>query len=207
MRCDKAKRRTSDDLDGRLSGKSRIRLEAHMRECGSCRAYRAALERIQSQAVRMRDSGPGPEYFAASLVRLRAKLTAEAAPSARFGRQPEVFVPRARWAWAGAASLLLAAAALFFIFSRTRSPQELYSLALDEPLASFEHRIADSPEWAGDFDKAVRASLRESTRARHADVEPFLSDHTLLVESLTDEEARAVDAALQTEISRNQGRI
>lgn len=207
MRCERMKRRISEDLDGRLSGKGRVRLEAHLKHCGFCRAYRTGLEKIQAQANRPAGGGPGPEYFAASLVRLRSRLAAEAAPAARNERRAPAFAPHGRWAWAGAASLLLAAVAVFFSVSRTRTPLEFYSLAFDEPLASFEHRIADNPEVASDFDKAVRTSLQKSARSRHAEVEPFLADHVLQVESLTDDEVLEFDSALQSELSRTQGRI
>ncbi len=204
MRCEKSKRRISDDLDGRLSGKDKVRLDAHLKSCAGCRGYRTGLEKIQEEALRTADQGPGPAYFAAALVRLRLKLAAEAPPA---GSRAPVFAPRLRWAWAGAGSLLLAAVVVFFSVSRTRLPQELYAWSFDEPLASFEHQIADNPELASDFDKAVRMSLRDSVQARHADVEPLLADHSLLVESLTEDEIAALDTALQSEISRAHGRI
>ncbi|MGD0782195.1 MAG: zf-HC2 domain-containing protein [Candidatus Aminicenantales bacterium] len=207
MRCEKSKRWISEDLDGRLSGKDKARLDAHVEDCPGCRAYRTALERIQGAALRTVDQGPGPAYFAAALVRLRSELSAEAASASPAGRRAPAFVPRVRWAWAGAGSLLLAATVVFFSVSRTRLPQDLYALAFDEPLASFEHQIADSPELASDFDRAVRMSLRDSVQARPADVEPLLTDHNLLVESLTEDEIAPFDTALQSEITRTHGRI
>jgi hypothetical protein len=155
----------------------------------------------------MAAEGPGPEYFAASLGRLRSALVAEAAAAPPVRKQTRHFAPQGRWAWAGAGSLLLAAGVVFFAVSRTRSPLEFFSLTFDEPLASFEHRIADSPDVASDFDKAVRTSLWQSARSRHADVAPFLADHVLPLESLTDDEVLDLDTALQSEISRAQGRI
>jgi hypothetical protein len=205
MRCERSKRLISDDLDGRLPAKERSRLETHRERCPGCRAYRAGLEKIQARAGRPAAEGPGPEYFAASLGRLRTALAAEAA--FRGGRRAPHFAPQGRWAWAGAGSLLLAATAVFFAVSRTRTPQEIFSLAFDEPLASFEHRIADSPDVASDFDKAVRTSLRQSAVSRHTDVEPLLNDHALQVEDLTDDEALDLDTALRSELSRTQGRI
>jgi len=207
MRCEKAKRWISDALDGRLSEKKRFRLGAHLEECPICRSYKTGLERVQEEAILARDKGPGPEYFAASLIRLRVRLKAEDAATLPIERPAPAFSPRGRWVWASAASVIFAAAGIFFISSRTRPPQELYSLAFDEPLASFEHQIADSPEVASDFEKAVRKSLRETAGIRHADVDPLLADHTMLVESLTEEEIQAFDAAIQKEISRTQGRI
>jgi len=207
MRCEKVKRWISEALDGRLSEKKRFRLDAHLEDCPICRSYKTGLERVQKEAGLARDKGPGPEYFAASLIRLRSRLKAEDAAALPIERHAPAFSPRGRWAWAGAASLLFAAAGIFFISSRTRLPQELYSPAMDEPLASFEHQISDNPDVASEFDQAVRKSLRETAGIRHADVEPLLADHTMLVESLTDEEIQAFDTALQKEISRTQGRI
>jgi len=207
MRCEKTKRRISECLDGRLSGKDRIRLESHLGVCPDCRAYKAGLETIQAKASSLAAAGPGPEYFAASLGRLRAALTSESAAASHARRQSPHFAPRGRWAWAGAGSLFLAAVTVFFAVSRSRTPLEMFSLAFDEPLASFEHRISDSPDVAADFDLAVRSSLRQSARSGHADVEPFLSDHVLQVESLTDDEVLDLDSAIQSELSRAQGRI
>ena len=210
MRCEKTKRLISEDLDGRLPERKRSRLEAHLGICPDCRVYRAGLETIQGRSRRTAAEGPGPEYFAASLGRLRAALAAEAAGAAtspRSGRRAPHFVPQGRWAWAGAGSLLLAAGVVFFAVSRTRSPQELFSMAFDEPLASFEHRIADSPDVASDFDKAVRTSLGESVRVRHMGVEPLLADHALMVENLSDEEVLDLQAHLQSELSSPHGRM
>ena len=186
MRCEKSKRLISEDLDGRLPERKRSRLEAHLGVCPDCRAYRAGLETIQIRSRRMAAEGPGPEYFAASLGRLRSALVAEAAAAPPVRKQTRHFAPQGRWAWAGAGSLLLAAGVLFFAVSRTRSPLEFFSLA---------------------FDKAVRTSLWQSARSRHADVAPFLADHVLPLESLTDDEVLDLDTALQSEISRAQGRI
>jgi anti-sigma factor RsiW len=205
MRCEKSKRLISDELDCRLSAGRRGRLEAHLEVCPDCRAYRAGLAKIQARAGRPAAEGPGPEYFAASLGRLRAALAAEAATAGGY-RKPH-FAPQGRWAWAGAGSLLLAAVAVFFAVSRTRTPQELFSLAFDEPLASFEHRIADNPDVASDFANAVQTSLKQSAVSKHADVLPLLNDHALQVESLTDDEVLDLDTALRSELSRTQGRI
>jgi hypothetical protein len=207
MRCEKAKHWISEALDGRLPEKDRMSLDAHLRACAGCRAYEAGLEKIQREAVRTMDKAPGPDYFAASLARLRSKLAAEAAAAPRNEHRAPAWAASGRWAWAGAGSLLIAVLAVFFAVSRPRPPQEFYPVAFDEPLASFEHQIADNPEVAADFEKAVRTSLRETAPAKHSDVEPLLADHTMLVEGLTDDEVLAFDTAVRSEISHAQGRI
>jgi hypothetical protein len=205
MRCEKSKRLISEDLDGRLSEGPAGRLRAHLDGCLDCRGYRAGLEKIQAAAVRSAAAGPGPEYFAASMNRLRTALAAEEAPQA--GTPAPFPGARRRLAWAGSASLAMAGAIVFFAFFRDRTPLEIYSLAYDEPLASFEHRLADSPDVAAEFDKSVRAAIQASDRTRAGDAAPLLIDHALEFESLSDEEAVELDSALQAELSRTQGKI
>lgn len=205
MRCKKSKRLISEDLDGRLSEGRRVRLQVHLDGCLDCRGYRARLEKIQAAAVLSASAGPGPDYFAASLNRLRTALAAEEAP--RAGARDPFPAARHRLAWAGSASLALACVAVFFAFFRGRTPLEMVSLAYDEPLASFEHRLAESPEVAAEFDKSVRSAIQAADHTRAGEAAPLLADHALQFEGLTDEEALEFDTALQAELSRTQGKI
>jgi anti-sigma factor RsiW len=206
MRCEKMKRRISDALDGRLSERERLSLDEHLKICPGCSAYIGGLEKIQ-KAAEAAVPGPGPEFFDASLARLKSRLKAETVPIVPTGRSNPLSLPRGRWAWAGAVSFFAVALVIFFMVPRIRTAGEAYPLAFDEPLGSFDGQIADNLEVAAEFEKVVRTSLRETAGSRHADIEPLLADHTMLVESLTDDELQALDAALKKEISVKQGRI
>ena len=48
MRCERARKLLSDQLDGALPASARARLEAHIGACQACRAYGEALVRLQA---------------------------------------------------------------------------------------------------------------------------------------------------------------
>ena len=79
MRCQTARRRISDELDGSLRPGRRPGLEAHLRCCPACRAYREDLARIQAAAQRADE----PDAFWAGFeARLGARTAAaEAGPA------------------------------------------------------------------------------------------------------------------------------
>jgi hypothetical protein len=202
MRCKKAERWISERLDGSLPAEKSEPLLAHLAGCPSCRAYQANLESIQAAASRSSAPGPGPEYFARSVAGLRARLRAENAAAPVIDHHAPAFFPRGRWAWTGAASLLIVAAGLFVVLSRTPTVAEIDALEYTEPLAAIDHQFADNPDMEADLDSAIRISLAGPADSGRSEIEHLVSDHALLVDSLTDEEVRALDEAIRLEISR-----
>ena len=68
MKCRAAQRRLSDELDGALDPGRRSRLEAHLRVCPACRAYRGVLARLQPEAPP--GAGRSAEYWSGFEKRL-----------------------------------------------------------------------------------------------------------------------------------------
>ncbi len=194
MRCGAARKRISDELDGALGPRKRLRLEAHLLTCPACRAYRSGLGRIQAGAG-LSDAHP-PGAWAAFETTLGAKLDA-----ARAGREPVgvPFAARRRWAWGAAAAMILAGAAVWFALLRPGAAVTESWFAYDDVLDPLVEAAEANPEMAVLVDQEVRASLDEMTPAPDMDAAVLPAADPLFWEGLSEEDLRAIVAELEAE--------
>jgi hypothetical protein len=193
MRCRAARRRLSDEIDGALAPRGRGRLEAHLRICPGCRAYRDGLARLQAE---VRPEAERPEaYWAGFEKRLEARLDREEA-----GRRAVAspFAARRRAAWA-AAGLVLAAAAAAAWFGLLRPRPALIA---DWPqdgnfLAPLLLEAEADPELARAVEGEIRASIAELVPAADADAAALAAADPLFWEGLSEAELGAIVAALE----------
>jgi len=184
MRCQTARKRVSDELDGALPSGRGVRLEAHLRTCRACRVYREDLERIQA-GTGLAEAPAG--FWTAFERELEARLSAEEA-----GRK-RVEVPFAagrRWAWAAGAALVLAGVSLWLALPRPGPAMiEEAWVAADDILDPIVRAVESDPELAGRIDRELQASIEEMSPV----ADP------LFWESLSDDELRAVVTAMEKE--------
>jgi hypothetical protein len=191
MRCETARRRISDALGGSLRPGRGPGLEAHLRSCPACRAYREDLTRIQEAPRR-------PDLPAASWADFEARLEARLA-SAEAGRERvgPPFASRRRWAWAGAAALILAGVSLWYARPRPSLLQEGAWFTYDDVLDPVVRAAESSPELAGRIDREIRDSLE--ALLPDGEAAPLPAADPLFWQSLNEDELRAVVAALEKE--------
>jgi predicted anti-sigma-YlaC factor YlaD len=195
MRCRKAEKLLSDDLDGALGRVGKARLETHIRSCPDCRAYRDGLVRLR-EAV-----GPpeerSAEYWVGFERRLEARLDREPA-----GRSPAAAPsPRRRvLAWTAAGStVLLVLAAVWYAFLRTEAVGPAVWTPSGDPLASLYLEIEADPELALAVDIEIRASIDEIAPALDAEALVFRAADPLFWDGLSEEELGAIAAGLEEE--------
>lgn len=195
MRCRKAERLLSDDLDGAIGSGRMARLEAHLRSCPACRAYRDGLARI-GEAVGP-SAGRPSEYWAGFESRLEARLDREMAGRGAVGAP---FTGRRRLAWSAlGASALAVLAAVWFALLRPEPAALAAWLPADDPLARLYLDIEADPELAGAVDREIRASIAELAPAIDADAAALRAADPLFWEGLSEEELGAIAAGLERE--------
>lgn len=193
MRCQTARKRISDELDGALPSGRGVRLEAHLRNCRACRVYREDLERIQA--------GTGlPEAPAGFWVAFERELEARLAGEEAGRNRVEVpFAAGRRWAWAAAAALVLAGISLWFALARSGPAITEAWVATDDILDPIVRAAESDPELAGRIDRELQASIEAMSPVEEAEAAGLTAADPLLWESLSDDELRAVVAALEKE--------
>jgi len=194
MRCRTARKRVSDDLDGRLDARRRDRLTAHLEACPACRSYRNDLEKIQGATRRPREPMEGfwPDFERRLDTRLdpiRPGREAIAVP----------FPARRRWAWAAAAAAVLAGISLWLALPRPAPSLTEAWLPTDDVLDSLVRAAEADPELAGRIDREVQASLDEMLSAPGFGEAALPAAEPLFWESLSDEDLKAVVDALENE--------
>ncbi len=167
MRCERARRWTSDALDGRLSGRRGERLRRHLETCAACRAYRADLAVIQA---RTRDrSAPvlAPEDWNRFERNLEREL--ETGPPAVRRRALPLGL-RLRWIWAGAAVAAVAGAAVFYLAGRGSASLDPVFLSYEGSLSQIYRELRDDPALADAFNHSILTSIGESLQTDEADL-------------------------------------
>jgi thiol-disulfide isomerase/thioredoxin len=191
----------SDRIDGKLSEKKRIVLDAHLTGCASCRAYEEHLEKIQDEARSLAAKAVAPEYWQASVVRLQAKLkaVADGGQKSRYHQSP-AFFPPARWAWIGAASLLVVALGLYVVFFRAGTPQEVYPYSYEETVNSIYREIGNNTDLEKEFNSALQASINEHAGEVAGEVNHLVYGNSFFLESLSEEEIKLLDSEIKKEL-------
>jgi len=195
MRCETARKRLSDELDGALAPDKKARLETHLRACPACRGYRAELVLLQGEA------GPSaersPEYWAGFERRLSSKLG-----SVEPWRRPadaSVF-PRRKLAWAAAGSLALAAVGMYFmLIGPGRGTMETAWLAYEDPLAPILQEAEADPEFGNLVNGEILVSIGDLVPGPEAGAFMRLADDPLFWEGLSDAELEMIAADLNKE--------
>ncbi|OGD17985.1 MAG: hypothetical protein A2V76_08125 [Candidatus Aminicenantes bacterium RBG_16_63_14] len=194
MRCGTAKKRLSDDLDGALAPERKDRLEAHLRSCPACRAYRDDLVLLQAGALYPADRSP--ECWAAFEKRLESKLAGEEPGRGAVGIP---FSGRRRWAWAAAGGMALAAAGLWFALLRPGTAVTAAWVPDEDALIPLLQEAEADPELERDVDREIRASIEEMTPVLDADIIFLPAADPLFWESLSDDELRFIASELEKE--------
>jgi hypothetical protein len=168
--------------------------------CGSCRAYRLHLEKIQGEAKSLPWPALSPEYWQDSIARLQANL-ARTAPAEQKEfklrpRQAPAFFPGLRWAWAGAASVLAVGLGLYFMFFQGRGLLETSPLAFRDQVNSLYEMIGDNTNLEAEFNSLIRASILEEAGELGGEVKHLLYGNSLFLDSLSDEEVQILDAEI-----------
>ena len=197
MRCQTAKRRISDALDGALGEGPAALLERHLQGCPGCRAYRESLSRIQGGAAGLADPGLAPEDWAALHRRLEGRLARDGAGESRPLRP-------AFWkaAWAGAGLLALLFALAYLAGLRPRTPAVPVPLSFEDSVAQVMGEVGANPDLAGAFAREIAASIAEAVQPGGGEEIVTFGDNPFLWEGLTDGEVGFINAELEKELGR-----
>ena len=184
MRCSTVRKRLSDALDRALPSGSKGRLDAHLRTCEACRAYRERLDRIQAGS-RLPDDRPR-ESWAAFERSLNAGLAAAGVP----------FAARRRWAWAAAAVMVLAVLAAWYVLQRPgTAPVDVWAAA-DDVLEPLLQAAEAGPDAAGRVDRELSALIEDVTPVPDTEAAVLPAADPLFWEGLSDAELEMIAADL-----------
>jgi predicted anti-sigma-YlaC factor YlaD len=197
MRCETAKRRISDALDGALGEGPTARLGRHLQGCPGCRAYCEGLSRIQGGAAGLADPALDPEDWAALLRRLEGRLARE-----RVGESRPCLPAVWKVAWAGAGLLALLFALVYLAGFRPRTPSPPMPLSFEDSVAQVMGEVGANPDLAGAFDREIAASIAEAVLPEGGEEIVSFGDNPFFWEGLTDGEVGSINAELEKELAR-----
>lgn len=156
MRCKRAERRISDDLDGALGARKRAGLSRHLRDCPRCRFYAASQGLLRDKARGFEKPVPSPDFWNAFNRRLRAGLEAERTQDSA----PPV--PGRRWAWAGSAlALALVVASLVFLRNGAGNGLAVSTFSFEDSLTQIYQAIGEDDDLESSFNQALLVLLGE----------------------------------------------
>jgi len=208
MSCGIWKKRISDAQDGSLSGKRAVRLERHLEECVSCRAYRDDLDRLGKGAKGLADPGLAPGEWEDFGRRLGSRLAVASASREAGGRRDDergearaMAHPPVFWAWAraGVGFLLLAFVVAYFAVLRPRRAQEPVSISFEDSVAQVIGEIGPDPELERSFNREIVVSINEAA-GDHSETSAIrFDDNPLLWEGMSEEDLRFIESELRKE--------
>lgn len=194
MRCETMKRKLSDDLDGTLSPRRKARLEAHLRECPSCRAYGADILRLQEGAAQT--EGRSPEYWAGFEKRLASKLASvEPVPMTAGG---PAFLRR-RVIWTAASFLALVAVGTYFALIRPGGNPAAAWVPYEDPMVPLLQEAESDLEFGNLVNREILASIEDMTLVPEAETAFPSADDPLFWEGLSEDELELIAAELKKE--------
>jgi hypothetical protein len=197
MRCETAKRRISDALDGALGEGLAAALERHLRGCAGCRAYREGLARIQGGAAGLADPGLAPDAWADFGRRLETRLARDGA-----GEAPTRLPGLWKWAWAGAGFLVLLVVLGYLAVLRPRTPAGPVPLSFEDSVAQVLGEIGANRDLAGAFNREIVTSIAEAARPEGEEAIVSFGDNPLIWEGLSEGEVLSINAELEIELGR-----
>jgi predicted anti-sigma-YlaC factor YlaD len=195
MRCETMKKWLSDDLDGALSPKRKVRLEAHLRECRVCRGYRADLTRLQAEVPSAVDRSP--DYWADFERGVESRLDF-VEPVGEASRAP--LLPGRRWAWAAAGFLIIAAAGIYFTVIRPGGTLETAWIPYEDSLARILQEAEADPEVGNLVDRELLASITDVSADPEEEYAVPLAADPLFWEGLSEQELESIAVELEREI-------
>lgn len=197
MRCGTMKKWLSDDLDGALAPKKKACLEAHLRECPGCRAYRSDLVGLQAGASAAADRSP--EYWASFERRLESKLAAAESGRKTVGAP---FFARRAWAWTAAGFLVLVAVGTYFAIIRPGATWQTAWAPYEDSLDPLLQEAEASPEIGNLVNREILALIADLNPVTDNDFASSYAVDPLFWEGLTDEELEYLAAEMKKETGR-----
>jgi hypothetical protein len=171
MRCIKARRWASDEIDGALDARRSARLRAHLDNCAACREVREEFAAIARNARELRTPEPSPDAWG----RIRASLATTRAGSAAAAsvlRPAASFAGRAfglrTVATAAAAVLLVAGGVVLGLLVGRRGPVP----ASSDPESATLAKIDEAERY---YQLAIK-SLAEAFTAGKGSLEPAIAE-------------------------------
>jgi hypothetical protein len=173
MRCRRAQKYISEQVDGILGPGPEASLKRHLEGCADCRAVFRDLQAIAGRAKELEKLTPPDRVWLKIRAGLREHRTANAAQAAQFeGRRPVISLgsPRFRLALASTLALLVVAAGLFY-FHPWR--QAVPAVPVEKAaLGRQTLQKLDEAEWH--YQQAIKA-LAEAAAARQGRLDPRLA--------------------------------
>lgn len=167
MRCERARKWISDDLDGRLAKRRAVALEIHVQSCAACLAYRGDVALIQARSRAQAAPCLAPEEWSRFERDLERELRRvplagdQAAPLPGF---------RVRLAWAGAAVAFIVGAAVFYLVTSGSAKLDPAFLSYEGSLGEIYREIGDDQGLADSFNRLVLVSIGDTVRAGQSDL-------------------------------------
>ncbi|MGD2245153.1 MAG: zf-HC2 domain-containing protein [Candidatus Aminicenantes bacterium] len=196
MKCKKIEKWLSDRIDGELSKEKERLLEDHLERCASCRSYAALIEKIQDEAVNIKDEKISPAFWEGFALKLKANL--KSFQQERKERRP--LVRGWKWVWSGAALLAVVVVGLYLLLTQSPAPKEMYVFSLENSLARIYQEIGDDAELEKLFNSVIMESIGESLEDSEWRERPDFLGNLLLREDITEEEMKFLESEIKKDV-------
>lgn len=194
MKCERYQVWISDEIDGALAAKKKRRLEAHLRSCAGCRAYRRDLLRIQEESGLEKVDPGTADYFEKFTAAVQTSLRREIETAVRVRRAPLAW----RWAWVSA-PLALALILGIIIFRGGRDGLSHEILSFEDCLERVYQEIGGDDESAAEFSRFLSGSLLGGGDTVGLEDGLELWSDPFFWRSLSDEDLRLIEAEIKNE--------
>lgn len=210
MKCRRFEKWISDSLDGALSEKKKERLDAHLKSCAHCQAYKNRMLALQGEAghIALEEQALAPEHWHGFSDRLQARLAAadqeyiEKKSVRRIRGLGQNWVTR-NWRWAAASGFAAAAVVLAILVLPpfiVREPAQYYVFSLEETLAQVDMEMGTDLELEAAFNSLLQTAIETEVENIDLGIEPVYWENPLEYEDLSQEELLYLEAEIRKEI-------
>jgi predicted anti-sigma-YlaC factor YlaD len=185
MKCQQIEQWLSDSIDGAISKKEKALIEAHIKTCPACRAFRGQIEQINEEAKSL----VAPEVPPAQSREFSSRLISALIEIEEEKNKGVLHVFRNKWVFVPASVIMISLFILIFVFYKKGDFQEeeFYVFSLGNAVEKIYQEMGSDLVLQEAFDSLVSASINEMLITADWDETLNLEDGLFLWEEFSEE--------------------
>ena len=195
MSCRKIEKWISDSMDKEISGRKKLLIEEHVKDCSSCRSFRDTILRIEDEVKNLEMTDVSSAYFQEFSTRLKSRLLSLKGEEKK--ESPPFIKPQ--WVLTASAFVMAIVIGIVILLSLPKKIQEeeFYAFSFDKAVEEVYREIGDDIQLDQAFNSLILTSINDLLSPSGWAEMQRPEDDLFLWENLTDEELTFLESEIK----------